>query len=295
MEKSNATGVDGNQADNSADYSGAVYVFVRTGSVWTQQAYLKASNTGAQDLFGLGVALSGDSLAVGAPNEDSSATGVNGNQADNSAVNAGAVYVFVRTGSTWAQEAYLKASNTNAYDQFGGLLSLSGDTLAVGAPGEASKSTGINGDQTDNSASNSGAAYIFVRTGTTWEQQAYVKASNTGANDLFGVGISLDGDELAIGAWQEGSNAVGVNGNQANNSAFASGAVYLFHRTGTTWTQQVYLKASNSQTNDYFGLRLSLSEGTLAIGASGESSTATGLNGDQMNNSASQSGAVYVF
>ncbi len=93
-EDSNATGVNGNQGDNSAQGAGAAYVFVRTGGVWVQQAYLKASNTGAWDFFGWSVAISGDTVVVGANGEDSNATGVNGNQADNSALNAGAAYVF---------------------------------------------------------------------------------------------------------------------------------------------------------------------------------------------------------
>ena len=109
------TGINGDQADNTARSAGAVYVFVRQGSTWTQQAYLKASNAGANDLFGGSVALSGDTLAVGAYGEASAATAVNGNQADNTTVSAGAVYVFVRQGSTWTQQAYLKASNAGAY------------------------------------------------------------------------------------------------------------------------------------------------------------------------------------
>ena len=117
-----------------------------------QQGYLKASNTNADDLFGFNVALSGDTLVVGAPQEGSNATGVNGNQADNSAPNSGAVYVFTRTNGVWTQQAYLKASNTDAGDQFGVIMALSGDTLAVGAQFEASNATGVNGDQNDNSA-----------------------------------------------------------------------------------------------------------------------------------------------
>src|SRR4051794_9965999 len=84
-----------------------------------QQAYLKASNTGAQDGFGPSTAISGDTIVVAAPFEDSSATGVNGNQSDNTATNSGAAYIFVRSGTNWVQQAYLKASNTDADDVFG--------------------------------------------------------------------------------------------------------------------------------------------------------------------------------
>ena len=160
LEDSNATGVGGNQADNSANNSGAVYLFTRSGTTWSQQAYLKASNTDIDDWFGSSVALSSDTLAVGARYEDSNATGVGGNQADNSASGSGAVYLFTRSGTTWSQQAYLKASNTQANDRFGGSVALSGDVLAVGALNEDSNATGVNGDQADNGEPNSGAAYV---------------------------------------------------------------------------------------------------------------------------------------
>ena len=179
------------------------------------------------DLFGYSVSLSGDTLAVGASYERSSATGVNGSQSDNSARNSGAVYIFTRSGRTWSQQAYLKASNTGARDNFGHSVSLSGDTLAVGASYEDSNATGVNGSQSDNSARNSGAVYVFTRSGTTWSQQAYLKASNTDAGDLFGSSVSLSGDTLAVGAKSESSSATGVNGNQKDNGADGSGAVYV--------------------------------------------------------------------
>ena len=294
-EDSAATGVNGDQADNSAIFdSGAVYVFTRTGGVWSQQAYLKASNTGASDLFGTSVALSGDTLAVGAF-EASAATGVNGNQADNSAPLSGAVYVFTRTGGVWSQQAYLKASNTGQADLFGTNVALSGDTLAVVAPLEDSAATGVNGNQADNSALESGAVYVFTRTGGVWSQQAYVKASNTGAGDRFGWSVALNGDTLAVGALNENSAATGINGDQTDDSALESGAVYVFTRTGGVWSQQAYVKASNTGANDRFGTSVALSGDTLAVGADSEDRGATGVNGDQANDSAVQSGAVYVY
>ena len=169
-----------------------------------------------------------DTLAVGARSEDSNASGVDGDQGNNDATNAGAVYVLVRDGTTWSQQAYLKASNTGTGDAFGWSVSLSGDTLAVGANREASNATGMNGDQTNNSSTNAGAVYVFVRDGSTWSQQAYLKASNTGAGDEFGNSASLSGDTLAVGAYLETSNATGVDGDQTNNSANTAGAVYTF-------------------------------------------------------------------
>lgn len=294
-EDSNATGVNGNQADNSADNAGAVYVFVRSGTAWIQQAYLKASNTNAGDLFGRAVAISGDTIVVGADGEDSNATGINGNQVDNSLTNSGAAYVFVRTGTTWSQQAYLKASNTGELDFFGLSVSISGDTIVVGAMGEDSSADGINGNQADNSAIGAGAAYVFVRTGTTWSQQAYVKASNSEGGDNFANSVSISGNTFVAGANLEDSNAVGINGNQANNSVNGAGAAYVFVRSGTTWSQQAYVKASNTGTADQFGASVAISGDTMVVGAFSEASNATGVNGNQADNSAPSAGAAYVF
>jgi len=306
-EDSNATGIGGNQANNSAVDSGAVYVFVRNGAgVWSQQAYVKASNTEADDWFGVSVALSGDgnTLAVGAYREDSSATGIEGDQADNSALNAGAVYVFVRNGAgVWSQQAYVKASNTEAVDTFSASVALSGDgnILAVSAIYEDSNATGIGGNQANNGAPDSGAVYVFARDGTgAWSQQAYVKASNTGAGDYFGwsVPLSEDGNTLSVGAYWEDSNATGIGGNQADDTANASGAVYMFVRDEAgIWSQQAYVKASNTGANDDFGWSIALSGdgNTLAVGAFLEDSNATGIGGNQADNSATNSGAVYLY
>ncbi len=296
QEDSNATGVDGNQVDNSASASGAAYVFVRSSGVWTQQAYLKASNTGANDSFGLSVDVSGDTVVVGASLEDSNATGVDGNQADNSAAGSGAAYVFVRSGATWSQQAYLKASNTEANDRFGESVAVSGDTVVVGAPQEDSNATGVNGNQADNSAVVSGAAYVFVRSGGVWSQQAYIKASNTGVGDSFGDSVAVSGDTVVVGAPLEASSATGVNGNQADNSANNSGAAYVFVRdAGGVWSQEAYLKASNTGSGDEFGYSVAVSGDTVVVGARNEDSSATGVDGNGADNSAILSGAAYVF
>jgi hypothetical protein len=294
-EGSSVPGVNGNQSDNIASYAGAAYVFVRNGTTWTQQAYLKASNSSMGDYFGWSVALAGDTAVVGASGEDSGATGVNGDQSDNNASSSGAAYVFVRNGAAWTQQAYLKASNSGANDEFGWSVAVSGDTAVVGAHGESSSATGIDGNQSNNSASQSGAAYVFARNATIWTQQAYLKASNTGAGDHFGYSVSVSGEAIAVGSYKEDSNATGVNGNQNDNSATDSGAAYVFARSGTSWTQQSYLKASNTGTNDYFGFAVAVSADTVVVGAMGEASNATGINGNQGNNSAPESGAAYVF
>ncbi len=294
-EDSNASGVNGDQANNSVLWAGAAYVFVRDGADWTQQAYLKASNPGENDSFGWSVAIYGDTIVVGAPFEDSNASGVNGNQADDSAAGSGAAYVFVRSGSTWTQQAYLKASNTDAGDAFGSSVAVRSDTIVVGAPQEASNATGVDGDQADNSATWAGAAYVFVRDAGVWTQQAYLKASNTDAGDLFGSSVALTGDRAAIGAYGEASGASGVNGDQADNSAPSSGAVYVFARSGAIWTQEAYLKASNTDAGDVFGYSLAMHSFRLVVGAPVEASGASGVNGDQADNSAPSAGAAYVF
>ena len=146
--------------------------------------------------IGTGVAISsdGNTMAVGAQHESSNARGINGNQNDESAYNAGAVYVLTRDGANWAQQAYVKASNAERSDHFVSSVALSadGNTMAVAAYWESSAATGVNGDQADNSIPNAGAAYIFTRSGTTWTQQAYIKASNTGTAGVGGV--QGDGD-----------------------------------------------------------------------------------------------------
>lgn len=302
LESSSATGINGNQSDEGADLAGAVYVFARNGANWSQQAYLKASNTGPEDFFGVGVALSsdGNTLAVGANGEGSAANGIGGNQRDDTASGSGAVYVFTRSAGAWSQQAYVKASNTGANDQFGLVVALSADggTLAVGAVNEASNATGIGGNQGDDSAAASGAVYVFARSGTTWAQQAYVKASNTGSGDTFGGSLALadDGNTLAVGARAEDSNATGIGGSQGDGTTNA-GAVYVFVRSGTSWSQQAYVKASNTEALDQFGESVSLSGdgNTLAVAALFEDSSATGVNGNQGDNTALQSGAVYVF
>jgi hypothetical protein len=154
---------------------------------------------------------------------------VNGNQSDNSARASGAAYVFVRSGTDWSQQAYLKASNTGTmFAQFGFAVGISDDTIVVGALDEASNATGINGNQSDTSYGAAGAAYVFTRNGTNWMQQAYLKASNTFANDFFSQSLSISGNTVAIGAPYEDSNAIGVNGNQSDNSISGAGAVYVF-------------------------------------------------------------------
>ncbi|RZJ25749.1 MAG: integrin, partial [Haliea sp.] len=303
LEDSPARGINGATGDDPAGSdSGAAYIFTRSGTTWSQQAFIKASNADANDWFGFKVALSfnGDALAVSGWSETS---GSQATPADNSVLNAGAVYVFARTGVSWTEQAYLKSTLPEVDDRFGNALALSsdGNTLAVAAQGDDSNHTGtFAATPADNNlAANSGAVYLFTRSGAAWSQQAFVKASNTRAVDRFGHQLSLagNGNLLAVGAYQEDSSSRGFGGNQADAGATNAGAAYLFSRTGANWTQQAYLKAPNADAGDRFGIGIALSrDGTsLAIAADSEDSSATGVQGNTADNSISGAGATYLY
>jgi hypothetical protein len=287
------TGVDDSAADGNILYtivtgaassSDVVYNGMAVANVtvtnndvlpYVQQAYVKASV--ASGYFGHGTALSadGNTMAVGGYREDSF---------------TGAAYIFTRVAGVWTQQARITASNPDTGDFFGFRVELSadGDTLAVSAWGEASNAAGVDGNQANNAADNSGAVYVFTRASGVWTQQAYIKASNPDANDEFGYGLGLssDGNTLAVGAWSEDGSAMGVNGVQ-NNLRATSGAVYAFTRTGVTWAQQAYVKASDTGGTFGFAVDVSGDGNTLAVGAWSEGSNATGINGDQADTSAS--------
>ena len=248
------------------------------------------------DQFGRSVAVSGDTVVVGASNESSSTTGVNSTP-NESASQAGAAYVFVRSGTTWTQQAYLKASQVTAGDQFGVSVAVSGDTVVVGANQEDSSTTGVNSTPNE-SASGSGAAYVFVRSGTTWTQQAYLKASQVNASDTFGLSVAVSVDTVVVGGNLEDSSTTGVN-STPDESAADSGAAYVFLRSGTTWTQQAYLKASNTPSSssgegDGFGNSVAVSVDTVVVGAPREDGSTTGVNSTP-DESAANAGAAYVF
>ena len=291
------------QESSTGTDAGAAYVFTRTGTTWSEQAILRASNARSGAFFGNAVALSGDEVVIGAPGDASNATGVNGNANDTSKPDAGAAYIFKRTGTAWSQTAFLKASNTRADAAFGTTLALQNDTLVVGALRESSNATGVNGNQNDTSiktaGAGAGAAYVFTRSAGAWSQQAYLKSSNRfPIPDLgggFSLALALSGHTLAVGQYIEPSNATGVGGNQTNTSAANSGAVYVFTRIGTTWSQQAYLKASNTRASALFGFTLALEANTLIVGARGESSDAVGWDGNQSDTSQSGAGAAYTF
>jgi hypothetical protein len=283
-------GLDGTPDDDSGNGVGAVYVFVRDESdVWTQQAYLKASNADNGDEFGRFLDLDGDTLVVGAWHEQSA-----GAEEDNSLADAGAAYVFVRDeAGEWSQTAYLKPDEIDTGDLFGGNVTLSGDTLVVGATGE----DGVAGDPADNSSNNSGAAYVFERDlEGGWSQTAYLKADNADPDDAFGANPVLEGDVLMVAAIGEQSAEPGLPGDPDDNSGNNVGAVYEFARDiDGNWSQTGYFKASNAELGDEFGSAVAYEGDTLVVGARGEAGTDSGVNGDEDDSSGSRVGAAYVF
>jgi hypothetical protein len=196
-EHSDTAGINSTPNTRSSE-TGAVYVFVRNGTAWTQEAYIKANPSGASDRFGWAVGISGDTIVSSAYSEDSDTTGVNSTPNDDAPV-AGAAYVFVREGTTWTQQAYLKASNTQADDVFGWSAAISGDTVVVGAYHEDSDSTGVNSIPNEG-RSGAGAAYTFVRNGSTWTQRDYLKGSNIGIFDEFGFSVAVSEPTIVVGA-----------------------------------------------------------------------------------------------
>jgi len=228
----------------------------------------------------------------------------------NCAGSSGAVYVFTRTAGNWSQQAYVKASNTEAADLFGSAVALNGDgnTLVVGAPREDSNRTGVTGGAVNeansgNAAPESGAVYVYTRIAGNWAQHAYIKASNSGAGDAFGIAIALssNGDTLAVGARSEASSLTGVTAGMVDemtsgNAAPNSGAVYVFTRSTGNWSQQAYVKASNSGATDQFGTSVALSAdgNSLAVGAPFEDGSGSGI-GSAFDDFAADAGAVYVY
>lgn len=226
--------VGANGDDDAGASSGSVYVFVRSGVVWTQQAKLIASDA-ASDSFGLAVAVTGDTAVVGAPYRDFSVA----------VTDVGAAYVFVRTGSVWSQQARLYFTDPSGVgDLFGISVAVSGETALVGAIG---KNAG---------ATDSGAAYVFTRSGSAWTQQAKLSAFDAAQNDQFGISVAVSGDLALVGAHYD--DHAGGNG---------AGSAYTFVRNGGVWTQQAKLIATDTAAGDFFGNSVAASSDAVVLGA----------------------------
>jgi hypothetical protein len=286
--------------DNTGVSAGAVYLFVRGATGWSQQAFLKAPNPGDGDRFGRELALSADGsrIVVGALWESGATPGVvnapNAIPLNVDVVNGsyGAAYVYSRLGSTWTWSAYLKASNPSPQDWFSYSVDITDDgkTIVVGAPFESSANA-TNPEKDDLDAS--GAVYLFSLGSSGWYESAFIKAKSPQKDVQFGksVALSSDGAALTVGAAYENYTPI------IGSTVESVGAVYLFRNIAGTWTQQTRVFASNPDTKDEFGWRLSLSDdgSTAVVAAARESSAGTDVDSPyQSNNSAPGSGAVYV-
>jgi regulation of enolase protein 1 (concanavalin A-like superfamily) len=263
---------DGNTAIAGAHYEvglligeGAAYIFTRSGANWSPQAKIQASDKQGNDHFGYSVAISsdGNTAIMGAENSSISTSFT------------GAAYIFTRSGTSWTQQAKIMASDKQQNDKFGYSVSISddGNTAIVGAFREfvdEGLSTGPGGY----GFPYAGSAYIFTRSGTSWTQRAKIQASDKQIDDRFGISVAMSGDgNTAIVGADEGFDV--------NNG----GSAYIFTRSGTSWTQQAKIMASDNQVKDDFGISVAISEnGNTAIaGAHYEDTGGT------------DAGAAYIF
>jgi uncharacterized repeat protein (TIGR01451 family) len=232
--------------DDVLNDKGAAYVFVRSGSTWTEQQKLAASDGAGSDQFGWRVSISGDTITAGAPFRDGPGQ-----------PNSGAAYVFVRSGTTWTEQQILTASDGAPGNQLGSGVSVSGDSAVIGATlGEGA-------------SADAGAAYAFVRSGATWSEQQKLTASDGAPGDAFGDAAAIAGDTVVVGA---PAATVGGQG--------GAGSAYVFVRSGTTWSEQQKLTASDGTASDGLGSSVSVSFDTVVAGAPGDNSF---------------SGSAYVF
>jgi FG-GAP repeat len=229
---------------------GSAYVFVRTGNTWTQQAKLRAADAASQDWFGRAVAISGDTIAVGAYRDDFSGL-----------TDAGSASIFIRSGTTWTQQAKLTASDAESNAQFGWNLALDGHTLAIGAP-----------QQTTPAGSYVGQAYVFARQGATWSEQSRIRPPNNVATNYFGESMAVSGNMMLIGALYDPAGSTGV------------GSVYSYARNGNSWQVRNKFTATDSAHHDQFGVSVAMSGETILVGA-----TYADLPGAQ------DAGAAYIF
>jgi len=214
--------------------AGSAYVFVRNGTVWTQQQRLSASDAGAFDFFGTSVALSGDTAIIGAPFED------------NAGSQSGSAYVFVRAGGVWTQQQKLIAPDAASNDYFGEAVALSGNCAIIGSARDDDACPQLTN-------CNSGSAYVWVRNGSLWTVEQKLTASDADTGDFFGYSVAIDGDFVVVGAQLSGVN-------------FA-GSAYLFHRVAGLWQEQGMLTASDAGNIDQLGISVAVTMDTAFAGA----------------------------
>jgi hypothetical protein len=315
-----AISADGSRIAVAAQGANTVHIYNRitTAPYWVPMTVnpsspITPSNGATAGLFGYGLAFSGDgnTLAIGAPSENSSGTGVStgpgGASVSPTYDYSGAVYVWAYSLGKWSQTHFIKPSDTENGGRFGWSVALNGagTILAVAALGEASSATGISATaSTDTGAASSGAVYIFEKT-STWNQTTYIKAKNSRANGNFGqrIAMSGNGNTLVVGANGESSAATGINPTNPGDddtTANNAGAAYVFTKDTNGWTQSAYLKASNTRSGAYFGRSVAISNDgkSIVVGGQGETSAATGVNNTtpgQGDTSVPTAGAAYDF
>lgn len=230
------TALVGAHLDNHAGGTdaGSAYVFVRSGGIWTEQAKLTASDAAASDEFGWAVAVSGDTALIGAC-RDNHAGGTD----------AGSAYVFVRSGSVWTEQAKLMAADAVAGDLFGQSVALDGDTAVIGSVMDS-----------HGGGSSAGSAYVFVRSGGVWTQQAKLIASDASSNDRFGNSVALSGEATVVGAYLD---------DPAGEAS--AGSAYVFARSASVWTEEAKLIASDVRQSAQFGISVALTGNVAAVGA----------------------------
>jgi hypothetical protein len=231
-----------NEAPSSILNAGSAYVFIKTGTMWSQQDKITAGSGQTQSgaLFGSSVAISNNTIVIGAY-QDTQGT----------PVNTGAAHVYVRSGNTWTKQATLLASDRADGDRFGISVAIDGDTIVVGSSGD--DFLGL--DQP-------GSVYVFTRTGTTWNQQAKLTAeADAQVQAFFGASVSISGNTVAIGAW--GHDVINPT------SISAVGAVFVFARTETTWSRQAMLMSPSPVENARLGWSVSINGDDIVAGAPG--------------------------
>jgi len=217
---------------------GAAYVYVRDGHTWSLQQKLFASDRADFDQFGIAVDVVGDTIVVGAHGDN------------DEGFQTGAVYVFRRNGATWTEQQKLKASDAAPDSAFGASVALSGQTVAIGAPGESS------------GALFSGAVYVFVNDGTSWQQQGKIKANSAMMNQQLGSTVSVSGDTIVAAAPGE---LIGEPADDFNN-VLSKGAVYIFERTGTSWDHQKRFFERDRNRTGGFAVRAAIDGDTIIVG-----------------------------
>lgn len=302
-ESSSASGVNGNELDESSPLSGGVFVFGRASGVWIQEAYIKSPAPDVWDVFGLSLALSADGamLVVGAINESSQAVDVDGDMFNNSVSFSGAVYVYRRCATAWCFDRYLKAPVSYYGLRFGEVaVSRDGRRLFVGAEGERGRS---DAGLYDSYYEGAGAVYVFAADAGSWVFEARLKEPIARTLHRFGqrFAVSSGGDLVVVGVPYEESSARLVNGDMSDESFYQAGAAYVYRRDGGTWQFEAYLKTSVVETVDSrvsfgFGKFVAVSpDGLLiAIGTYDDNVRAGGDAGGHLI-PLPRSGAVQVF